>query len=70
MYLSVRSWDKTHELIHMTHHKPIRVEHNGLLNLLSPQEVLYHFGHVAAILCAIDTVRDRSCQLSFCVLNL
>lgn len=60
MYLSVRSWNKSHELIHMTHHEPIRVESNGLLNLLSPQEVLYHFGHIATILGAVETVWDKS----------
>lgn len=69
-YLSVRSRDKSHELIHMTHHEPIRIDSNGLLNLLSPQELLHHFGHIAAIRRAIQEVRDKSCSHALCVTNL
>jgi hypothetical protein len=50
-YLFVRSWDKSHEFIHMPNQKPIREQCNGLLDFLCPKEVLHYFGHVAALGC-------------------
>ena len=49
VYLPVRSGNKGHELVHMTHREPIRVQRNGFLDLLSPQEVLNHPCHVATL---------------------
>lgn len=46
VYLSVRCRNKSHEFIYMTNQEPVREQGNGLLNLLGPEEILNHFGHV------------------------
>lgn len=51
IYLSVRCWNESHEFIYVADKEPVRKQGNGLLNLLSPQEVLNHFGHVPSFSC-------------------
>ena len=49
IYLGAGCWNKGHKFIHVTDEEPIREESDGRLDLLGPQEVLDHLGHVAAV---------------------
>lgn len=44
-HLCARDGDEGHELVHMAHGQPVRVELHRCLHLLGLQEVLHHLGH-------------------------